>query len=222
MAIFSWLIHSDGGLFVRIGLGVAIFAWLAVVDLRRNGRNARRWREYLLLVACVGIALVYGIINDQLTVTISREYFLYGKGVAEALRTETPTESAMRWEAVKVGMKATWSAGLIIGVILLFANNPTKALPSLPFGRVYRLLPIMIIVPATCAAILGVIGYLGGLTWFNYYFPLLIRDNLWRPYRFMAVYGMHLGGYIGGALAAITAAVLIRRERVRSGGASLL
>ena len=108
MAIFSWLIHSDGGLFVRIGLGVAIFAWLAVVDLRRNGRNARRWREYLLLVACVGIALVYGIINDQLTVTISREYFLYGKGVAEALRTETPTESAMRWEAVKVGMKATW------------------------------------------------------------------------------------------------------------------
>jgi len=33
---------------------------------------------------------------------------------------------------------------------------------------------------------------------------MLVRDNLWRPYRFMAVYGMHLGGYIGGALAAVT------------------
>ncbi len=212
-AFFSWLIHSDGGLLVRIGLGVAIFAWLAILDLRRNGREARRWREYLLLVACVGVALMYGIINDQLTVTISREYFLYGKGVAETLRTDTPTESAMRWEAVKVGMKATWSAGLIIGVILLFANNPRKDLPPLPFARVYRLLPIMIILPAACAAILGIIGYLGCLTWLNDYFALLIRDNIWRPYRFMAVYGMHLGGYIGGALAAIIAAILIRRER---------
>lgn len=219
-AFFSWLINSDSGLLVRIGLGVAIFAWLAVADLRRNGPNARRWREYLLLVACVGVALLYGIINDQLTVTISREYFLYGKGVAETLRTDTPTESAMRWEAVKVGMKATWSAGLIIGVVLLFANNPRKDLPPLPFARVYRLLPIMIIVPAMCAAVLGIVGYLGGLTWLNDYFALLIRDNLWRPYRFMAVYGMHLGGYIGGALAAITAAILIRRQRARSGGAS--
>ena len=214
-AFFSWLIHSDGGLFVRIGLGVAIFAWLAVIELRRNGRDARRWREYLLLVACVGVALLYGIINDQLTVTISREYFLYGKGVAEALGTDTPTESAMRWEAVKVGMKATWSAGLIIGVVLLFANNPRKDLPALPFARVYRLLPIMIIVPAMCAGILGIIGYLGGLAWLNDYCALLIRDNLWRPYRFMAVYGMHLGGYIGGALAAITTAILIRRQRKR-------
>lgn len=213
IGFFTWLVHSDGGLLVRVGVGVGIFVWLAIVDLRRNGREARRWREYLLLVACVGVALLYGILNDQLTVSISREFFLFGKGVAEVLHTETPTETAVRWEAVKVGMKATWSAGLIIGVILLFANNPTKTLAPLPFARVYRLLPIMIILPAACAAILGIIGYLGGLTWLNDYFALLIRDNLWRPYRFMAVYGMHLGGYIGGALAAITAAILIRRER---------
>lgn len=222
MGWFSWLIHSDGGLFVRIGLGVAIFACLAIVDIRRNGREARRWREYLLLIGCVGVALLYGIINDQLTVTISPEYFLYGKGVAESLGTDTPSEAAMRWEAVKVGMKATWSAGLIIGVVLLFANNPKKDLPPLPFGKVYRLLPLMLIVPAVCATILGVIGYLGGLTWLSDDFPMLLRDNLWRPYRFMAVYGMHLGGYIGGALAAVIAAVLIRRARKRQAAATPL
>jgi hypothetical protein len=214
-AWFSWLIHSDGGLVVRIAAGVAIFACLAIADLRRNGRQARRWREYLLLLACVAVALLYGIVNDQLTVAISPEYYLYGKDIANTLGTETPAQSTLRWEAAKVGMKATWSAGLIIGVILLFANNPSKRLPSLPFTRVYRLLPIMIIVPAICATLLGILGACGALAWVSDDFPMLLRDNLWRPYRFMAVYGIHLGGYIGGALAAILAATLIRQERKR-------
>lgn len=103
----SWLIHSEGGLLARVGIGVAIFAWLAIADLRRNGKAARRWREYLLLVACVGVALLYGIINDQLTITISPEYFIYGKDLVTTLRTETPAEGALRWEAAKIGMKAT-------------------------------------------------------------------------------------------------------------------
>jgi hypothetical protein len=34
-----------------------------------------------------------------------------------------------------------------------------------------------------------------------------------RPNRFMAVYGIHLGGYLGGALGAVLAAILIRRQR---------
>ncbi len=110
-------------------------------------------------------------------------------------------------------MKATWSAGLILGVILLFANNPTKTRAALPFSRVYRLLPILFLAPALTAAILGMVGYLGGLTWIGSEFALLIEQNLWRPYRFMAVFGIHLGGYLGGLLGAITAAALIQRER---------
>lgn len=214
----NWLIHSDGGLLARLGVGVAIFAWLAVADLRRNGRNARRWREYLFLVSCVGLALVYGIINDQLTVGISWEYFYYGKGLMSQLGpTLPPEEMALRWEAAKVGMKATWTAGLIIGVVLLFANNPSRQLASLPLGRIYRLLPLMIVMPALAAAIMGFMGGHGWLLWADSYFAQMIQDDLWRPYRFMTVFGIHLGGYVGGAIAAIVAAVLIRRERrVRS------
>jgi hypothetical protein len=73
-----WLIHTDGGLLTRILAGTAIFAVLALIDLRKNGRSATRWREYSVLLIAVLAALVYGAINDQITVTISPEYFLYG------------------------------------------------------------------------------------------------------------------------------------------------
>jgi hypothetical protein len=60
---------------------------------------------------------------------------------------------------------------------------------------------------------LGVIGRAGGLVPFNDDFRMLVRDDMWRPYRFMTVYGIHLGGYVGGLLGAIVAAISIQRER---------
>lgn len=50
---WNWLLHTDAGLLARIGAGAAIFIVLAIVDLRRNGQQARRWREYLFLLSCV-------------------------------------------------------------------------------------------------------------------------------------------------------------------------
>lgn len=55
MSIWKWWFVSDAGLAARIGIGAAIFAILAAVDLWRKGRRARRWREYLFLVAAVGL-----------------------------------------------------------------------------------------------------------------------------------------------------------------------
>lgn len=212
----SWLLHSDAGLAVRIAIGVAILGVFAVVDLRRHGRSARRWREYLFLVACVFIALAYGFVNDQLTVWISWEYFYYGKDLMGALGPETPpAEWPLRWEAMKVGAKATWSAGLILGVILLIANNPSPKLAPLTFGRLFAYLPFLLIVTVSFAIVLGAIGSLGGLTWVTNEFDLLVREDLWRPRRFMGVYGIHLGGYIGGFVGAMVVAYRIRRERKR-------
>lgn len=112
-----------------------------------------------------------------------------------------------------MGIKATWSAGLILGVILLFANNPSRVLPVLGFKAVIRKLPLMLGITVACAAVLGVVGYYGWLAAINDDFSLLIKDNLWRPRRFMAVYGIHLGGYIGGLAGAVATALMIRRER---------
>ena len=98
-------------------------------------------------------------------------------------------------------MMATWSAGLIIGVALLLANNPWRKVPRLSYRRLYGLLPLLVLVPFICAAILGAIGYAGWLARWSADFRVMVAQDEWRPYRFMCVFGMHLGGYIGGLLA---------------------
>jgi len=103
-----WLIHSDGGLAVRIAMGVAVLAWLAIVDLRRHGRAATRWREYFVLAACAAAAMIYGAINDQITSSISWEYFYYGKELDKVLGPAAPPAgAALHWEAAKVGVNPT-------------------------------------------------------------------------------------------------------------------
>ena len=69
--IWDWLVHSNAG--------VGFFAVLAGVDIMRNGRAATRWREYIFLLTAVVVAMIYGIANNQISATVSWEYFYYGK-----------------------------------------------------------------------------------------------------------------------------------------------
>jgi len=215
MPSLDWWLHSPRGLAARIALGMAVFVVLALTDLICHGRRATRYREYLLLLAAVVAGMAYGAINDQITCRISWEYFYYGKELAPRLGLVTPPDNGMlEWEAAKVGMKATWSAGLIFGVLLLLANNPSRGKPQLPDRALLAWLPRILLSAAICGAILGEVGYLGGLARFSADFPLMLREDLWRPRRFMCVYGIHLGGYVGGMLGAAWAVISIRRRRV--------
>jgi len=60
---------------LRITFGILVLAALAIMDLRQEGRNATRWREYAFLALCAAVAMVYGILNDQVTCRISWECF---------------------------------------------------------------------------------------------------------------------------------------------------
>ena len=125
---WHWITDPDKGLAVKIGAGLLFFAVLGLWDLIKNGREARRWREYAYLLCCVAAAMAYGVINDQVTVTISWEYFFYGKELEKVLGTLAPPDmAALRWQAVMVGLKATWVLGVVLGVAVLIANNPRKS-----------------------------------------------------------------------------------------------
>src|SRR6185503_949559 len=156
MSVWEWLTKTDAGLLARIGAGVAIFALLALVDLARNGRAATRWREYAFLVACVAAALLYGVINDQVTSRISWEYYAFGKGLAPVLGNLPPDPWRLSWEAAKVGLKATWTVGLLIGVACLLANNPKPDLPQVPLPKLFTRVPIVLACAIACAMILGI------------------------------------------------------------------
>src|SRR5579862_7453166 len=95
---FWWLI-SDAGLICRILIGAGIFAVLAILDVQRNGRKARRWREYLFLLCTAAAGSAYGAVNDLLTSSISWEYFYYGKGLGDLLGAAPPDIRALHWYA---------------------------------------------------------------------------------------------------------------------------
>src|ERR1700722_12050515 len=215
--MLNWLIHTDAGLLVRISVGCCIFAVLGAVDLHRNGRAATRWREYGVLLACVAAALVYGALNDQITSRISWEYFYYAKELDKVLGPTTPPDmSALHWEAAKVGLKATWSAGLIFGVALLLANNPMRNRPRLRNRRLLAYLPLMLLTAAVCGVIFGIICYEGGLNFISADFADMARADIFRPRRFMGAWGVHLGGYIGGLLGTAIAVMRILLSRSKS------
>ena len=215
--MLNWWLHSDAGLLARIGIGASIFLFLALVDLARNGRSATRWREYCFLLAACAFAMAYGVINDRIGSSISWEYFYFGKGLDEQLGTRIPPDAAaLQWGACKIGMKASWSAGLIAGVALLLANNPKPGLRRLSYRTLLNVLPL-IFLAAACFAVAGAwVGSRGWLAWTSADLQALLHDNLFRPHRFLAVHGMNLGGYVGGAIGTIAAVCQVRRVRRRS------
>jgi hypothetical protein len=214
MTTWDWWLRTDAGLLARVAIGCSIFAALAGVDLARRGRAATRWREYLFLVLAVALAMAYGAINDAIAAGISWEYFFYGKGLSERLGLHTPPDpAALRAAAIGVGLKATWSAGLVAGVALLIANNPRKGIARIPYRTLSKLLLLVVASAGFCAAIGAVAGRAGLLTGTNPDVAAIARENLFRPTAFMTVYGMNMGAYGGGILATAGAVTWISRRR---------
>jgi hypothetical protein len=206
MAAWRWLI-SDASLPWRIAVGVGILFVMAMTEMARKGWAARRWKEYLFLLG-------YGAVNDQITSRISWEYFYYGKELAPVLGPRVPPERGkLSWEAAKVGMKATWTVGLLIGVAILLANNPNRRWRQLPYGQLLAIALEVIVCAVIGAAALAWAGSRGWLAVMSDDFREMLRRDEMRPYAFMTAYGVHLGGYIGGFLGAAWAIVKVRWAR---------
>ena len=205
-----WLTQTDRGLLLRILLSISVLAILAVADLKRKGQSATRWREYVVLVACVAAAICYGVINDQITSSISWEYFYYVKNLSTILGNRIPPDAtALHLQAVKVAAEATWWVGLILGVVLLYANNPRPNLPRLSNRSIVSQLPLIAVFTGILAAAIGICGYLDWLPAGRQNFADVIPSDSERARRFLCTWGVHLGGYAGGAIGTLIAAVRI-------------
>src|SRR5262249_22762812 len=81
-------------------------------------------RRFAVMLGWIGMAILgavlYGILNDQITVTLSPEYFSvfkraqFGSVLEQAGLLEAPTSV----QAVLVGTLATWWFGLFLGIVL--------------------------------------------------------------------------------------------------------
>ncbi len=211
---FHWWFKTDAGLAARIAIGASIFAMLAATDLMRHGRAAQRWREYAFLLLATLAGIAYGVVNDAVTSSISWEYYFYGKGLADVMPAKTPPDPrALRNQAMGIGMRAGGSAGIVIGAILLIANNPRPNRRRLTYKQLASHLSMIFAVTIACSLLLGAAGASGWLLWTSNDLADLWHTGDFRPIRFLGVYGIHLGAYIGGAIGITIAVVRIAQAR---------
>jgi hypothetical protein len=153
---------------------------------------------YLLLTfVAIGVAGVYGAIHDQISYTISPEYFTRFKFVQFGLIDEQIPD---RIRAMIVGFRASWWMGFPIGLLAGAAGflhrDPKRMLVvSLEALGVVAIVTLMI-------GLAGLfIGYLETRTMsIGQYSDWYIPSNLKELRAFICVGKMHDAAYLGGIL----------------------
>ncbi len=203
--------------------GVGLLLARAVRDLRRAPPDPRRAKEYAFLLATTLAAVAYGSALDQGTVTLSPGYFLEGKDLASDPR---PLRVAVAWLAVE----ASWWPGLVLGAVLLLANNPGAPGRPPPLG--YPALARAALVPLAGAALGGALGAglcgarpapLFGWLGANPLGMVEAARDLVPPRQvraFLVVWGIHGGTYAGALAGGLAAAGLVRAQRRRAASRS--
>ena len=144
----------------------------------------------LLLAGCL-LAGLYGVVHDQISYTVSPDYFhafkFYQFQISEPLRN--------RLGAAVVGWYATWWMGAIIGLPLLSVGL------ALPDARTYALKSLQAFAVAAATALLFGLGALLYATWSigpeslpPFWFP----DEPVDKVAFARVGTMHNFSYLGG------------------------
>lgn len=198
---------SYSGARLLVGLaGVAILVGLAAHDIAKDRADTRRAKEYAFLLATTLAAVVYGVLHDHITSTISPEYFLEGKGLSSDPR---PWPLAVTLLAVR----ASWWPGLAIGAALLVANNPRRTghPPQLPYAELARLAALPLVAACTGAAC-GAINVTDPFGLSGTVQTFVAPD---RVRAFLLVWGIHAGSYSGALVGGIYAVGLIIARRRR-------
>ena len=168
----------------------------------------------LIVLACI-VAGLYGIIHDQLTYTISPEYYTKFKFIQFGLSNEGDAVTRPRLMAGLVGIMATWWMGLIIGTILsLFA------LTLKDWRKMFSVTLRAMLLTITIAFAIGLVGLLFGYVSLSMddrmqFYPYKVND----PVAFEAVGSMHNFSYAGGIIglaAGIVYIIVQNKKRVNN------
>ncbi len=169
-----------------------------------------------LLAGAIGAAIagLYGIVHDQVTYSISEEYFTklkYGQ-----FRISEVEQANPRVAAAKIGFLATWWVGMIAGwMCARFSVLPDGRI--LPLKTVIRQFILIFVV----AILFGIGGWLWGLSqqgggyakrWTDWMNALGIENQD----AFMTVGSIHNAGYAGALTGLIVAIFLLHREKYKA------
>jgi predicted CoA-binding protein len=165
------------------------------VSLADQEASGGRMQVLAIIALCIGSAVIYGIVHDQITARVCIEYFTIGH--PPVFPTESPT-----WLGIGWGIIATWWVGLLLGIPLAVAaragRQPKRSAWSL-FQPIFRLLVCM----AISAFVAGLMGFfLGRAGVFSLIEPLASRvpreKHVWFLANLWAHDASYLIGFVGG------------------------
>ena len=156
------------------------------------------------------VAGVYGILHDQITYTISPEYF--SKFKFDQFRY---AEIGLpdRVFVAEIGFLATWWVGFFSAWFLA-----RRLIPGQPKRRALRQILIGFVIVLVCALLSAMIGFGYGLwrgpdTDYSFWEPLLDDLGIRHKWSFMRVAYVHNAGYLGGLVGLIVALAFVRPNR---------
>ena len=166
-----------------------------------------RGPEPLRIVAlCIGAAVAYGLVHDQITARVSIEYFTIGH--PRLFETDDPTPHALAW-----GVIATWWVGVLLGIPLEIAARRGRR-PKLAARQLLRPIGVLLGAMALCALIGAAIGHFGAeRRWFVLYGDLGQRVPPDKQVAFMTAGGAHSASYLVGFVGGVILIVKTWRRR---------
>ena len=188
----------------RFAFGLLVLAALLARDLLKPIRTYARAKEYGFLFGTAALAIGYGVVHDRVTYAISSEYYEVWKALPSAA-------SGFSREVVMLAVKASWTVGLLVGLVFLIANGPSARFPQLPYAALARALLAPLTVSIISALLLGSMGFLFSDAICAHFG--LDELELRASARFCTTWFIHIGTYLGALAGTVAALVRIRRLR---------
>jgi hypothetical protein len=151
----------------------------------------------LFLPAAVFVAGLFGAIHDQISYSVSNEYFTKFKFIQFRLLDSASPE---RIRVAEIGFLASWWMGIPLGILCGLAGFVQRS-PNLMRRALLWSLPVIFIFTLTIALAGLAFGWVqtGAVDLANYQ-GWFIPPNLKEPRRFLCAGYMHNAAYLGGAL----------------------
>lgn len=162
-----------------------------------------------IILLCIGAAIAYGIVHDQITARICLEYFTVGH--PRLFESDSPTLHGLAW-----GILATWWVGLLLGIPLALAarlgRGPQRSAKSL-VEPIAALLGAM----AVCATLAGCAGYfVAEAGWVVVLEPVASRVPPEKHSLFVTCLWAHVASYAAGLVGGVVLIVRVWRSRRRT------
>jgi hypothetical protein len=185
--------------------------------------SAPLWKSAVLWALLASLtASLYGILNDQVTVTLSPEYFTVFKHrqFQPLLSLLGLTDAPLRIRALVIGAASSWWFGAIAGLLLSVAGC-NGSMPPLSLRTLLKCVGFLLLTTLGASLLGGLLGMFVGCIAApgNHVTPLAVLMVGWgiRDYQSAILVGCwHTGGYLGGILGLLLVLRRIRHLRRRA------